>query len=126
MKIFECKCGSKEIFIKDSGNNKGLYCADCGKWMQWLGKDDLRLAERQIEQSIINPIPRNLDELKEHDKKIRADAIDELLGCFFDMYCGIDSQGFIGKNCVANQICTQTVCYYKLLEEKAKDLKEQK
>lgn len=73
MKIFECKCGSKDIFIKDSGNNKGLYCADCGKWMQWLGKDDLRLAERQIEQSIVNPIPRNIDELKEHDAKIRAD-----------------------------------------------------
>lgn len=70
MKIFECKCGSKDIFIKDSGNNKGLYCANCGKWMQWLGKDDLRLAERQIEQSIVNPIPKNIDELKEHDAKL--------------------------------------------------------
>lgn len=79
MKIFECKCGSKDIFIKDSGNNKGLYCADCGKWMQWLGKDDLRLAERQIEQSIVNPIPRNIDELKEHDAKVRADLINELV-----------------------------------------------
>lgn len=79
MKIFECKCGSKEIFIKENGNNKGLYCAECGKWIQWLGKDDLRLAQRQIDQSIINPIPRNLDELKEHDKLTRSNAIDEFV-----------------------------------------------
>lgn len=34
----------------------GLHCSDCGKWITWLNKDDLRLAERQIElqtQSII-------------------------------------------------------------------------
>lgn len=77
MKIFECKCGSKEIFIKENGNNKGLYCAECGKWIRWLSKDDLRLAQRQIEQSIVNPIPRNLDELKEHDREIYNKAIDD-------------------------------------------------
>ena len=49
MKLFECKCGSKEIFIEKSGNNTGLYCADCGKWITWLNKDQLRLANRQIE-----------------------------------------------------------------------------
>lgn len=77
MKIFECKCGSKEVFIKESSNNKGLYCSDCGKWIQWLGKDDLRLAQRQI--SIISSVPRNLDELKEHDKQIRADERNNVL-----------------------------------------------
>lgn len=51
MKIFECKCGSKDIFIEENGSQKGLYCADCGKWIKWLGKEDLRLAIRQIEQS---------------------------------------------------------------------------
>lgn len=87
MKIFECKCGSKEIFIKENGNNKGLYCADCGKWLKWLGKDDLRLAQRQIEQSIVNPIPRNLDELKEHDKQIRTEVIDEFVKALPIEYC---------------------------------------
>lgn len=42
-----------------------------------MGKDDLKLAQRQIEQSIVNPIPRNLEELKEHDKQIRDEVIDE-------------------------------------------------
>ena len=49
MKIFECKCGSTDVFIKQQGNNCGLYCADCGKWLTWLNKDSKRLAERQIQ-----------------------------------------------------------------------------
>ena len=48
MKIFECKCGSTDVFIEQQGNNCGLYCADCGKWITWLNKDSKRLAERQI------------------------------------------------------------------------------
>ena len=48
---FQCKkCGSDNIFIQPSGNNTGLYCGDCGKWIQWLNKDQKRLAERQIAQ----------------------------------------------------------------------------
>lgn len=50
MKQFKCsKCNSTDVFISKSGNNTGLYCSDCGKWIAWLNKDDLRLAERQIE-----------------------------------------------------------------------------
>ena len=62
MKIFECKCGSKEVFIEQQGNNCGLYCADCGKWLTWLNKDSKRLAERQI---------------KGIEKEIRNKAIDD-------------------------------------------------
>lgn len=53
MKIFVCsKCNSKDVFISKSGNNTGLYCGDCGKWITWLNKDELRLAERQINGNI--------------------------------------------------------------------------
>ena len=62
MKIFECKCGSTEVFIEQQGNNCGLFCADCGKWLTWLNKDSKRLAERQI-QGI--------------EKKIRNKAIED-------------------------------------------------
>ena len=27
------------------GNNTGLYCDDCGAWVKWLGKDELRAFE---------------------------------------------------------------------------------
>jgi transcription elongation factor Elf1 len=51
MKTFNClKCPSKEVFIEQVGNNTGLYCADCGKWIKWLNKEDHRLAKRYIEE----------------------------------------------------------------------------
>lgn len=41
---FQCKkCGSDNVFIQPSGNNTGLYCGDCGKWIQWLNKDQKSL-----------------------------------------------------------------------------------
>lgn len=50
MKIFECPtCGSKDVFVEKSGNQTGLYCGDCGKWIKWITKDELRLVNRQIE-----------------------------------------------------------------------------
>ena len=50
MKIFTCsKCGSTDVFIDENGNHKGLYCGDCGKWIKWLTKEEVRLVNRQIE-----------------------------------------------------------------------------
>ena len=71
MKIFECKCGSTEVFIEQQGNNCGLYCADCGKWITWLNKDSKRLAERQI-----NGV----------EQKIRSKAIDDFAEKVKEMY----------------------------------------
>lgn len=52
LKIFECsKCKSKDVFIKKSGNNTGLYCGDCGAWIKWLNKTEIRLVQRQIEMN---------------------------------------------------------------------------
>lgn len=48
MKVFECpKCHSNDVFIEESGNQIGLYCGDCGKWIKWLTKDEARLVKRQ-------------------------------------------------------------------------------
>lgn len=45
MKEFLCtKCGSNDLFIKKSGNNTGLYCKDCGSFIKWLNKNELRIA----------------------------------------------------------------------------------
>lgn len=50
MKEYECpKCQSKDLFTKKEGNATGLYCGDCGKWIKWVGKEELRLVERFIE-----------------------------------------------------------------------------
>ena len=36
----KCKCGSENFAIMIKGTQKGLYCADCGKWIKWLTKDE--------------------------------------------------------------------------------------
>lgn len=57
MKIFECpKCKSRDVFINKSGNNTGLYCGDCGAWIKWLNKDELRIANIQIKNNKANRI----------------------------------------------------------------------
>lgn len=39
------KCGSISLHTEAKGNNTGLYCDDCGAWVKWLGKDELRAFE---------------------------------------------------------------------------------
>jgi len=45
------KCGSLDVFIKPNGTQTGAYCSDCGAWIKWVGKDEQRLIERQIERN---------------------------------------------------------------------------
>ena len=39
------KCGSISLHTETKGNNVGLYCNDCGAWIKWLGKNELRAFE---------------------------------------------------------------------------------
>lgn len=39
------KCGSISLHTEVKGNNTGLYCDDCGAWIKWLPKDELRAFE---------------------------------------------------------------------------------
>lgn len=39
------KCGSIDLHTEVKGSNTGLYCNDCGAWVKWLGKDELRAFE---------------------------------------------------------------------------------
>lgn len=36
------KCGSSSLHTETKGSSTGLYCNDCGAWIKWLGKDELR------------------------------------------------------------------------------------
>lgn len=52
------KCGSVSLYTEVKGNNTGLYCDDCGAWVKWLGKDELRAFEhsKQVEKQIAKKI----------------------------------------------------------------------
>lgn len=68
VKEFECgKCHSRNVFIEKSGNNTGLYCADCGRWITWLNKGQLRIVKRQM-ASLTFDIDKVLDQLEDYGK----------------------------------------------------------
>ena len=45
----ECckKCGSISLYTESKSNHTGLYCSDCGAWIKWLSKDELRAFEHE-------------------------------------------------------------------------------
>lgn len=47
------KCGSMSLHTENKGNNTGLYCNDCGAWLKWLGKDELRAFNYVNEESSV-------------------------------------------------------------------------
>ena len=59
MSNFICKkCGSAEYEIKDKPNGTGiahgLYCAKCGFWHKWIGKEELKkYKEKECKDEII-------------------------------------------------------------------------
>lgn len=47
-----CKeCGSTSLHTEVKGSNTGLYCDDCGAWVKWLSKDELRAFEYSQKQT---------------------------------------------------------------------------
>ena len=50
------KCGSTSLHTEVKGNNTGLYCDDCGAWIKWVSKDELRAFEHSKKENGINRI----------------------------------------------------------------------
>lgn len=64
------KCGGKDFFMKSkvNSNQTGLYCKNCGRWIKWLSKDEVRVFEQQ-------------QNLRKHITKVN------FLKCFACRYC---------------------------------------
>lgn len=80
----ECKCGNKNnFFVETKGNQKGIYCSDCGKWVKWATKDEIRLLEHREScglkstiQYIDEFIPK--DNIKEKVKELLDDTYNKI------------------------------------------------
>lgn len=74
------KCGSTSLHTKHKGNNTGLYCDDCGAWIKWLGKDELR-AFKHSEKNTDNNSAENAV-IKRLNRFL--DGIDEVIDCVYE------------------------------------------
>lgn len=55
------KCGSIFLHTEVKGNNTGLYCDDCGTWVKWLSKNELRVFEHKKKEESNNVSSNNED-----------------------------------------------------------------
>lgn len=110
MKNFACnKCGSVDVFIKENGNQKGLYCSDCCSWLlKWVSKKELPILEEcinrnkienkkeeDITQNIVDSIDDSLKDALEYN--LRKFAIEKGFGELADaIYDSLD------LDCVSN------------------------
>ena len=52
---YKCVCGFEEFHTKqntkiNNGIQTGLYCSGCGRWIKWLGKEEVRLFDKYLEE----------------------------------------------------------------------------
>ena len=47
----ECSCGSRKLHLEPKGSQTGIYCNECGKWMKWASKQELRLLKSESTRS---------------------------------------------------------------------------
>lgn len=83
------KCGSIDLHTEVKGSNTGLYCNDCGAWVKWLGKDELRDFEYAMrnatkqEEKSVNDISEQLftkEKLKQFYQELEKKSFKVDLG----------------------------------------------
>lgn len=62
IKNYRCKCGSNDFFFADKGNQKGIYCSYCGKWLKWADKDEQNLTLKRTDNSILDKIKEEIEQ----------------------------------------------------------------
>ena len=88
------KCGSVSLHTEVKGNNTGLYCDDCGAWIKWLSKDELRsFGYSQIESQNKNiQIGKMIDSARYYRQyELNLDKVNSVDDCkkILKFLCGL-------------------------------------
>lgn len=89
-KCKKCNSPQENLYIQSKGTQTGLYCRNCGSWLKWLNKKEIRIAQvdgilfletpAKLKLCEIN-LDNNLDYVKEYKKLLRfKEYFDELYG----------------------------------------------
>lgn len=90
------KCGSVSLHTEVKGNNTGLYCDDCGTWIKWLGKDELRAFEHANKSRGLRATAKLYDEAFANDSTDNENISDCLI-IGFDKHKGEQTWMSIGR-----------------------------
>lgn len=111
---YQCKCGSMDMFTEKHGNNVGLYCSSCGKWIKWLNKDELRAFEKnKVDKKSTKKYTDNIIERLENFIKGLDDTIDREMDKF-----PLSNEDAIRKSsyCLALERCKTSI--YNIIDGK--------
>ena len=90
------KCGSISLHTEVKGKNKGLNCDDCGAWIKWLGKDELRAFEHANKSRGLRATAKLYDEAFVNNP-IDNENISDCLIIGFDKHKGEQTWMSIGR-----------------------------
>ena len=90
------KCGSVSLHTEVKGNNTGLYCDDCGAWIKWLGKDELRAFEHANKPRGLRATAKVYDEAFANNSTDNENISDYLI-IGFDKHKGEQTWMSIGR-----------------------------
>lgn len=90
------KCGSISLHTEVKGNNTGLYCDDCGVWIKWLGKDELRAFEHANKSRGLRATAKVYDEAFANNSTDNENISDCLI-IGFDKHKGEQTWMSIGR-----------------------------
>lgn len=90
------KCGSISLHTEVKGNNTGLYCDDCGAWIKWLGKDELRAFEHANKSRGLRATAKLYDEAFANNSTDNENISDCLI-IGFDKHKGEQTWMSIGR-----------------------------
>lgn len=75
------KCGSAAFHTEVKGNNTGLYCDDCGAWVKWLSKDELRAFEYSKKKANVKTGKFDYGELRKEIHRIFCEFHEREMEC---------------------------------------------
>ena len=70
IKDYKCKCGHNDFFFADKGNQKGIYCSYCGKWLKWADKDEQNLTMKQ--EFILDKIRAEIEDTGAYEQEVKG------------------------------------------------------
>lgn len=63
-----CKsCLTTETVLREKGPHVGAYCANCGRWLKWLGKNEKNLVDFGIK---LEPVKTEKNEIDSTDEEV--------------------------------------------------------
>lgn len=63
-----CKyCLTTETVLREKGPHVGAYCANCGRWLKWLGKNEKNLVDFGIK---LEPVKIEKNETDDTDEEV--------------------------------------------------------